>query len=63
MYSINNNLYASIFLAIVSDDWSCVIKIYIKKNKTSFMGPNNQVPDKSNSFNTYVEINIGVCTI
>lgn len=42
MYSINNNLYASIFLAIVSDDWSCVIKIYIKKNKTSFMGPNNR---------------------
>lgn len=53
MHSINNNLYASIFLAIVSD----------KKNKTSFMGPNNQVPDKSHSFNTYVEINIGVCTI
>lgn len=44
-------------------DHVCMIKIYIKKNKTSFIGPNNQVPDKSHSFNTYVEINIGVCTI
>lgn len=41
MYFINNNLYVLIFLVIVLDDWLCVIKIYIKKNKISFMGLNN----------------------